>query len=62
MQSVKKSTLELQQFLRCNKFQKPLWTCLGMPDHAYLKLHDQFVAFIDMKLHAQNQRYTSISF
>ena len=21
-----------------------------MPDHAYLKLHDQFVALIDMKL------------
>ena len=31
-------------------------------DHAHLKLHDQFVALIDMKLHAQNQLYTSISF
>ena len=35
---------------------------LGMPDHAHLKLDDQFVALIDMKLHAQNQLYTSISF
>ena len=26
-----------------------------MPDHAHLKLHDQFVALIDMKLHGQNQ-------
>ena len=31
-------------------------------DHAHLKLYDQFVALIDMKLHAQNQLYTSISF
>ena len=33
-----------------------------MPDHAYLKLHDQFITFIDMKLHAKKQLYTSISF
>ena len=33
-----------------------------MPDHANLKLHDQFAALTDMKLHAQNQLYTSISF
>ena len=31
-------------------------------NHAHLKLHDQFVALIDMKLHAQNKLYTSISF
>ena len=31
-------------------------------DHAHLKLHDQFVALIDMKLHALNQLYNSISF
>ena len=31
-------------------------------DHANLKLHDQFVALIDMRLHSQNQLYTSISF
>ena len=36
------------------KFQKPLWACLGMPDHVHLKLHDQFVALTDMKLRAQN--------
>ena len=42
------------------KFQKPLWACLGMPDHPHLKLHYQFVALTDMKLHAQNQLYTSI--
>ena len=29
---------------------------------AHLKLHNQFVASIDMKLHAQNQLYTPISF
>ena len=28
-----------------------------MPDYAYLKLHDEFVTLIDMKLHAQNQLY-----
>ena len=28
----------------------------------HLKLHDQFAALIDMKLHAQNQLYTSFSF
>ena len=44
------------------KFQKPLWPCLGMPDNAHLKLHDQSVALINMKFHAQNQLYTSISF
>ena len=37
-------------------------TSLGMPDHAHLNLHDQFVALIDMKFHAQNQFYTSFSF
>ena len=31
-------------------------------NNAHLKLHDQFVALIVMKLHAQNQLYTSISF
>ena len=32
-------------------------------NHVHLKLHDQFVALIDgMKLHAQNQLYTSINF
>ena len=24
-----------------------------MPNHAHLKLHDQFVALVDMKLHAK---------
>ena len=33
-----------------------------MPDHAILKLHDQFATLIGMKLHAKNQLYTSISF
>ena len=45
-----------------HKFQKPFWACLGMPGCAHLKLHDQFVALIDVKLHAQNQLYTSINF
>ena len=31
-------------------------------NHAHLKLHDQFIASINMKLHAQNDFYTSISF
>ena len=31
-------------------------------DHAHLKLHDQFIALIDMKLHAQNELYMSFSF
>ena len=33
-----------------------------MPDRNYLNLHDQFTRLIYMKLHAQNQLYTSISF
>ena len=33
-----------------------------MTDYAHLKLHDQFVALTDMKLHAQNQLYISICF
>ena len=33
--------------------------CLNMPN---LKLHDQFVALTDMKLHAPNQLYISICF
>ena len=39
------------------KFQKFLWACL-----AKLKLHDQFVALIDMKLHAQNEPNSSFIF
>ena len=31
-------------------------------NHAHLKLHVQFVALKDMKLHVQNQLYTSFSF
>ena len=31
-------------------------------NYAHLKLHDQSVDLIDMKLRAQNQLYTSISF
>ena len=31
-------------------------------NHAHLKLHDEFVALIDMKMKAQNQLYTSIGF
>ena len=31
-------------------------------NHDQLKLHDQSVALIDMKLHAQNQLYTSFNF
>lgn len=30
--------------------------------HTYLKLHDQFVSLLDMKLQAQKQLYTTISF
>ena len=33
-----------------------------MPAHAHIKLHDQFVALIGMKLHAHNQIYTSTNF
>ena len=31
-------------------------------NHALLKLHDKFVALIDMKLHVQNEIYNSIGF
>ena len=34
----------------------------SMPGHTHLKLCDQFVALIDIKLHVQNQLYNSISF
>ena len=43
-------------------FQKPLWACLGMPDHAHLVLSDQFVTLLDLNLHALNKLYKSISF
>ena len=33
-----------------------------MPEHAHIKLHDQFVALIGMKLHAHNQIYTFTNF
>ena len=35
---------------------------IGFDWHAHLKLHDQFIALIYMKLHTQNQLYTPISF
>ena len=35
---------------------------LGMPDHTHLNLHEQLITETDMKLHAQNQLYTSFSF
>ena len=31
-------------------------------NYPHLKLHDQFIALIDTKLHGQNQLYTSFSF
>ena len=34
------------------KFLKPLWACLGMPDHTQLNLHNGFITLINMKLHA----------
>ena len=33
-----------------------------MYDYIHLKLYDQFIVLIDMKLHAPNQLYTSICF
>ena len=47
------------------KFKNPvIWLAESIFafNHAHLKLHNQFVALIDMKLHAQNQLYISISF
>ena len=41
---------------------KELKACLGMPDPTDIKLHHQFVALIDLYLHAKNQLYTSDSF
>ena len=32
----------------------PIYKVSYMPDYAHLKLHDQFVALTDMKLHAKN--------
>ena len=72
MQSVKWSLLPKGRCPKINfgtptvfemhKFQKSLWACLGMLEHAHLKLHDRFVALINMKFDAINQLYTSISF
>ena len=39
-----------------------LLACPGMPDPTHVKLHQQFVALIDMHLNTKNQLYTSISF
>ena len=44
------------------KIWKPLWAFLGMPDHTHPKLHDHFVASMDVSLHAKNQYYTSYCF
>ena len=33
-----------------------------MPDYTHLKLYDQFIALIDMKLHTPSQLYISICF
>ena len=33
-----------------------------MPDPTHVRLHHQFVALVDMYLHAKNQLYTSKSF
>ena len=48
-----------------SKFKNPaIWLAesIFVFNHVHLKLYDQFVALIDMKLHAQNQLYISISF
>ena len=45
------------------KFKNPaIWLAKSIFAFNHLKVHDQFVALIDMKLHAQNQLYTFISF
>ena len=47
------------------KFKNPaLWLVKSIFafNHVHLKLNNRFVALIDMRLHAQNQLYTSISF
>ena len=41
---------------------KFLWAYLDMPDPTHVKLHHQYVALIDMYLHAKNQLYTPDSF
>ena len=32
-----------------------------MPDHTHQNLHNQFIILIDIKLHAQNQFYTTFN-
>ena len=52
-------------FFETLKFKNPaMWLAENIFafNHAHLKLHDQLVALINMKSHAQNQLSTSISF
>ena len=41
---------------------KSVNSLLGMPDPIHIKLHHQFVALLDMYLHAKDKFYTSNSF
>ena len=53
-----KSTLYIISFWAI----KVLKASLGMLDQTHRNFHNQFMTLIDMKLHAQNQLYTSFSF
>ena len=58
----KKSFLHLPIVFEILKFKNPaIWLAKNVFafNHAHLKLHDQLVALIDIKLHVQNQLYPS---
>lgn len=57
-----KTNFALSTVLAILKIQKTFWACLGIPDHAHLKLHDQFATSMDVSPNAKNQLYTSCSF
>ena len=62
---MKKVKFVTQLVFETLKFKNPaIWLAKNIFafNHAHLKLHNQFLALIDMKMHAQNQLYTSISF
>ena len=61
--NVKKQLYSSNCVFEILKFKNPaIWLAKSIFAFNHLKVHDQFVALIDMKLHAQNQLYTSISF
>ena len=62
MQKINFITQIVFKILKLKNFAIWLAKSIFTSNHAHLKLHYQFDASVDMRLHAQNQLDTSISF